>query len=178
LLPFFGYSTSTINANESANQLEAAVPRGVTGYRDGTATLLPALVQLFDTVDSGWRLTVFRGTTVVVSPGNPSLCDGFRTFEFNTVGRFGLRAAISTRMNRTSIALTSTGAPPPIRIAQRLADLWCTLMHDSLMWPVQGQYQCRTCGRGQAVAWGRTEDVPSTAKIVSIRLTESQLPAG
>jgi hypothetical protein len=24
---------------------------------------------------------------------------------------------------------------------------WCTLMHDSVMWPVHGEYECRTCGR-------------------------------
>jgi len=25
--------------------------------------------------------------------------------------------------------------------------IWCQLKHDSLMWPVHGHYQCRTCGR-------------------------------
>ena len=24
---------------------------------------------------------------------------------------------------------------------------WCGLMHESLMWPVHGHYECRTCGR-------------------------------
>lgn len=28
-----------------------------------------------------------------------------------------------------------------------LGTAWCTLMHDSVMWPVHGQYECRTCGR-------------------------------
>jgi hypothetical protein len=28
-----------------------------------------------------------------------------------------------------------------------LGTIWCSLMHDSVMWPIHGQYQCRTCGR-------------------------------
>jgi hypothetical protein len=28
-----------------------------------------------------------------------------------------------------------------------LGTIWCGLMHDSVMWPIHGQYQCRTCGR-------------------------------
>jgi hypothetical protein len=56
-------------------------------------------------------------------------------------------------MERTRIAHTLTNAPFPVRIARRVADLWCTLMHDSLMWPIHGLYECRTCGRRQAVAW-------------------------
>ena len=29
----------------------------------------------------------------------------------------------------------------------RLSALWCGVMHESLMWPIHGEYQCRTCGR-------------------------------
>src|SRR5271166_6336418 len=28
-----------------------------------------------------------------------------------------------------------------------IGTIWCKLKHDSLMWPVHGHYQCRTCGR-------------------------------
>jgi len=28
-----------------------------------------------------------------------------------------------------------------------IGTVWCSLTHESLMWPVHGQYQCRTCGR-------------------------------
>ncbi|HXB75766.1 MAG TPA: hypothetical protein VNY05_46470 [Candidatus Acidoferrales bacterium] len=31
--------------------------------------------------------------------------------------------------------------------------LWCDFMHDSPMWPIHGQYQCRTCGRHYPVPW-------------------------
>jgi hypothetical protein len=37
--------------------------------------------------------------------------------------------------------------------AGKLGTLWCDLMHDSPMWPIHGQYQCRTCGRRYPVAW-------------------------
>lgn len=32
-------------------------------------------------------------------------------------------------------------------LRSNLGTAWCTLMHDSVMWPVHGQYECRTCGR-------------------------------
>jgi hypothetical protein len=28
-----------------------------------------------------------------------------------------------------------------------LGAIWCSLMHESLMWPVHGHYECRACGR-------------------------------
>jgi len=31
---------------------------------------------------------------------------------------------------------------------------WCSLMHDSPMWPIHGEYECRICGRRYPVAWG------------------------
>jgi hypothetical protein len=34
-----------------------------------------------------------------------------------------------------------------------LEDWWCIHMHDAPMWPIHGQYQCRTCGRSQIVPW-------------------------
>jgi hypothetical protein len=37
--------------------------------------------------------------------------------------------------------------------AGKLGTLWCALMHDSPMWPIHGQYQCRICGRRYAVPW-------------------------
>lgn len=37
--------------------------------------------------------------------------------------------------------------------AGRIAEIWCSLMHDAPMWPIHGQYQCRTCGRRYPVPW-------------------------
>ena len=35
-------------------------------------------------------------------------------------------------------------------IWSRIGAIWCTLTHDSLMWPAHGYYGCRTCGRRYA----------------------------
>ena len=34
-----------------------------------------------------------------------------------------------------------------------LGELWCQAMHSDAMWPVKGEYQCRTCLRRYPVAW-------------------------
>ena len=34
-----------------------------------------------------------------------------------------------------------------------LAEIWCRVMHRSLMWPSHGHYQCSTCGREYPVPW-------------------------
>jgi hypothetical protein len=39
--------------------------------------------------------------------------------------------------------------------AQGWADLWCRVMHNSLMWPIHGQAQCRRCGRRRPVPWAQ-----------------------
>src|ERR1700733_9748568 len=36
---------------------------------------------------------------------------------------------------------------------EQLGARWCGLMHDSPMWPIHGQYECRTCGRRYPVQW-------------------------
>jgi hypothetical protein len=37
----------------------------------------------------------------------------------------------------------------------KLGSLWCTLMHDSMSWPIHGHYTCLTCGRQHLVRWER-----------------------
>ena len=32
-------------------------------------------------------------------------------------------------------------------LRSRIGAVWCTLVHESLMWPAHGHYGCRTCGR-------------------------------
>jgi hypothetical protein len=46
----------------------------------------------------------------------------------------------------------------------RIGDLWCRLMHTEPMWPVHGQYECRTCGRRFHVDWEQPPTV--TANLV------------
>jgi len=41
-----------------------------------------------------------------------------------------------------------------IKFAKILGDLWCRTMHQSPMWPIHGQYQCRRCMRCFSVPWG------------------------
>ncbi len=44
----------------------------------------------------------------------------------------------------------------------RIGALWCSLMHDSPMWPIHGHYQCRVCGRQFRVPWA--ESNPGTVR--------------
>jgi len=43
-----------------------------------------------------------------------------------------------------------------------LGALWCSLMHDSPMWPIHGHYECRECGRRYAVPWATQQ--PAVAR--------------
>jgi hypothetical protein len=43
--------------------------------------------------------------------------------------------------------------------------LWCSLAHESVMWPIHGHYECRSCGRrydafAAVPAAGRTSSSP------------------
>ena len=40
-----------------------------------------------------------------------------------------------------------------LNIPERFRELWCILMHDSPMWPIHEEYQCRSCGRRYPVPW-------------------------
>ena len=33
------------------------------------------------------------------------------------------------------------------RLWSKIGRVWCTLLHNSLMWPVHGAYECAACGR-------------------------------
>ena len=44
-------------------------------------------------------------------------------------------------------------------LGEKIGRLWCRLMHSSLMWPIHGVYQCRTCLRRFPLRW---EDSLST----------------
>jgi hypothetical protein len=48
---------------------------------------------------------------------------------------------------------------------QRFGHLWCTLMHNSMMWPIHGHYQCRRCGRRRPVPWAQPEHRQPAAAI-------------
>jgi len=44
---------------------------------------------------------------------------------------------------------------------KRLKELWCEVMHDSLMWPIHEHYECRSCGRRHAVPWTSDSEITS-----------------
>jgi len=31
--------------------------------------------------------------------------------------------------------------------------VWCRHFHNSVMWPIHGEYECRSCGRRFTVPW-------------------------
>jgi hypothetical protein len=51
-----------------------------------------------------------------------------------------------------------------------LGAIWCSLMHESVMWPVHGHYECRTCGRrypafAEAPIAGRPGETASASQL-------------
>ena len=38
-------------------------------------------------------------------------------------------------------------------LIEKLGTAWCVLMHDSPMWPIHRNYQCRSCGRRYPIPW-------------------------
>jgi hypothetical protein len=55
----------------------------------------------------------------------------------------------------------SSEAMRAVEITDLFGNFWCRLMHDSPMWPIHGQYRCRTCKRQFPVPW--EESVRSAA---------------
>src|SRR5580692_8973281 len=58
--------------------------------------------------------------------------------------------------------------------ASKLGAMWCGFMHDAPMWPIHGQYQCRTCGRHYPVQWVGDAFPPERGK--AIAATASPIP--
>ena len=48
------------------------------------------------------------------------------------------------------------------RLRSRAGSIWCNLMHESIMWPTHGHYECRICGR-RFVAFGDAEKTAPSA---------------
>ena len=60
--------------------------------------------------------------------------------------------------------------------AAKLGNRWCDLMHDSPMWPIHGQYQCRTCGRHYLVPWAGDKALPAPARLIAAEATRMRQP--
>jgi hypothetical protein len=65
--------------------------------------------------------------------------------------------------------------------------LWCSVMHDSLRWPIHGRYECGVCGRQYRVPWedestgaarGRRSPLPSAVRAISADEKTTEGPPG
>lgn len=65
------------------------------------------------------------------------------------------------------------------RAVRRFGTLWCDCMHDSPMWPVRGEYECRTCGRRCPVPWAGVRFSPESGQRIAAepaRLRRAGIP--
>src|SRR5260370_33663937 len=60
--------------------------------------------------------------------------------------------------------------------ATKLGTLWCDLIHDSPMWPIHGQYKCRTCGRHYLVPWAGDKALRAPAGLIAAEATRMRQP--
>lgn len=51
----------------------------------------------------------------------------------------------------------------------KIGALLCVVLHESAMWPINGEYQCRTCGRRHPVPWAPHGIVP---RVVSVTVAK------
>src|SRR5438445_7765447 len=51
--------------------------------------------------------------------------------------------------------------------AWKFGTFWCDFMHDALMWPIHGEYECRICGRRYLVPWAGDTLLPAPAKLIA-----------
>ena len=56
----------------------------------------------------------------------------------------------------------------------KAAALWCSLMHDSPMWPIHGHYECRACGRQYRVTWAEARS-NQAAQVPQAAVPQAQL---
>jgi hypothetical protein len=54
----------------------------------------------------------------------------------------------------------------------KLGEAWCGLMHDEPMWPIHGQYECRTCGRHYPVPWTAELQLAAVRHSAALRAAE------
>jgi hypothetical protein len=50
---------------------------------------------------------------------------------------------------------------PPDGWVNSLGTFWCKHFHASVMWPIHGQYECRSCGRRHSVPWDPRDEMPA-----------------
>jgi hypothetical protein len=55
---------------------------------------------------------------------------------------------------------------------EKLGEAWCGLMHDAAMWPIHGEYECRTCGRHYPVPWSSARQFATVNHPAALRVAE------
>ena len=58
------------------------------------------------------------------------------------------------------------------KAASKLGAMWSGYMHNSPMWPIHGQYQCRSCGRSYPVPWVSDGLPPARGKVVAAETSQ------
>jgi hypothetical protein len=64
--------------------------------------------------------------------------------------------------------------------AWKFGTLWCDFMHDSPMWPIHGEYECRICRRRYLVPWAGDKRLPVSAKLIAAeptRIRRARVPS-
>lgn len=72
-------------------------------------------------------------------------------------------------MESSEDMVMTDGPANPVSFIDTIGRIWCRLMHDALMWPMHGEYECRICMRRFPVAWGEApKKTVSTVKPVAV----------
>lgn len=62
-------------------------------------------------------------------------------------------------------------------LISKAGSAWCELMHQEIMWPVEGYYRCRTCLREYPVAWNDKTPVAQAVPVKGNFTQTAQLGA-
>jgi hypothetical protein len=68
-----------------------------------------------------------------------------------------------SKKTRQNIAQAATACQSAVC---QFGTLWCEFMHDSPMWPIHGDYECRICGRRYPVPWA-AGTLPMSSKLIA-----------
>ncbi len=64
-----------------------------------------------------------------------------------------LNSQIATMNQPFTSSFTSSLRSRALKVRSSVGRFWCTLAHDSPMWPIGGRYQCRRCFLYHPVRW-------------------------
>jgi len=62
-------------------------------------------------------------------------------------------------------------------LGTRVANLWCRLMHNDPMWPVNGRYRCSVCLCSHPVPWEKRPAIKAPVVVLPVRQADAPLRA-